>query len=107
MGACEAATLGTPVIMTAWGGQMDFLGPSWRGGLPYRLVAAPVWPITQPSYWSDQRWASADQAAAIERLRDFAKNPSPFQTEARALQTRVCNDFSEARIAQKWHEVLQ
>ncbi len=107
MGACEAATLGTPVVMTAWSGQMDFLGPAWRGGLPYRLEAAPVWPITRPSYWSDQRWAVADQAATIERLRDFAANPAPFQDEARALQTRVCNDFSEARIAQKWRAVLQ
>ena len=107
MGACEATTLGTPIIMTAWSGQMDFLGPAWRGGLPFRLEAAPVWPITQPSYWSDQRWAVADQALTVERLRDFAADPAPFQHEARALQTRVCNEFSEARIAQKWREVLQ
>ena len=107
MGACEATTLGTPVIMTAWSGQMDFLGPAWLGGLPYRLDAAPVWPVMQPSYWSDQRWAVTDQAVAVKRLRGFATNPAPFRDEARALQTRVCNEFSEARIAKKWAEVLQ
>ena len=106
MGASEAATLGTPVIMTAWSGHMDFLGPTWLGGLPYRLEAAPVWPIAPPSYWSDQRWAVAEPAAAVDRMRQFFADPVPFRREAHAMQTRIGNDFSEAAIARKWREVL-
>ena len=37
MSACEAACAGNPVLMTGWGGQLDFLGDDYFGSLPYTL----------------------------------------------------------------------
>lgn len=50
MGAFDAATRATPVLMPRWGGPLDYLGTDWPGAIDGHPVAAPVWPPHEPSY---------------------------------------------------------
>jgi len=99
LGAFEAATLGTPVVMTGWGGQCDFLGENWPGRIAYRLSAVPTWPSHRPSYWSSQRWASVDIASAITAMRDTYANVSAAVESAQDIQIKLLNRFAEPVVA--------
>ena len=73
MGAFAAASLGNPVVTTAYGGHLDYLGGS-PGLVDYRLV--PVEDTSgAASYSSDQRWAEADLDHAAQLLRSVITDP--------------------------------
>lgn len=99
--AFDAATRGTPVLMTAWGGQTEFLGEQWAGAIPYRLVAADVWPPEKPYFYSSQRWANADETAAATLMRQMVSNPAYFRAETVAQAERIVNRYDEGRVSQE------
>lgn len=101
LGAFDAATRGTPVLMTAWGGQTEFLGEQWAGAIPYCLGAADVWPPDKPSFYSSQRWANADEAAAAALMRRVVADPAPFRAEAAALAEQIANRYAEGRVSRE------
>ncbi|MHB8447234.1 MAG: glycosyltransferase [Rudaea sp.] len=101
LGAFEAATLGKPVVMTAWGGQCEFLGDTWPGAVPYRLEAVPLWPPYKPSYFSSQRWAAPDPDAAVAQLRASACDSEPALAAARAIRERVVRDYAEPVVVER------
>jgi glycosyltransferase involved in cell wall biosynthesis len=49
LGAFDAATLGQPVVMTGWGGQLDYLDPSDAHLVEYDLTAIPA-DLDLPAY---------------------------------------------------------
>jgi hypothetical protein len=90
LGAFDAAAHCNPVVMTGFGGQLDFLSPS-----PY-LVNFELVPVLDPqgfpSYSPDQRWAEPDIDHAAALLREVAHNPSQaaaaFEPLAAAIRVR-------------------
>ena len=104
LGAFEAATRGTPVVMTGWGGQRDFLGEDWPGAIAGRMVPAPVWPPYQPSYFPSQRWAEPDLDAAIARLHE-AMQPAA-KTAALRIREHIVERYGEPRVWQDWKAVF-
>lgn len=102
LGAFEAATLGKPVVMTGWGGHMDFFGENWPGAVPYRLAPVPLWPPDLPSYFPSQRWAIPDISAASRLLRDVADHPIPAQTAARSIRERIVERYAESVIVDEF-----
>jgi len=74
MGAFAAAAAGKPVVTTAYGGHLDFLGGS-PGLVDYRLV-----PVDDPtgyaSYSSEQNWAEPDVDHAAQLLRSVFTDPA-------------------------------
>ena len=107
MGACEAACAGNPVLMTGWGGQLDFLGDDYIGNLPYQLVAAPVWPPERPSIWPSQRWAEcslADAASAMQRV--FAQ-PDVFRRAAQHRAESIHMQLAEPSVVAAWANVFK
>ena len=101
LGAFEAATRGTPVLMTGWGGHTDFLGNDWPGAVPYRLVQTVLWPPYQPSYFPSQRWAEADVDAAARMMRDIVTTPAPARAAALRIREQVVQRYGEPRV---WHD---
>src|SRR5215472_8493669 len=91
LGAFDAATRGTPVVMTGWGGQLDYLGPSWSGAIPYGLGSVPIWPPERPSYFSSQRWAYPDTDAAVEILRAAYRDGTAARDNATAIAADIAN----------------
>lgn len=106
LGAFEAATLGKPVIMTAWGGQTDFLGENWPGAVPYRLSPAVIWPPYQPSYFPSQRWAEAHLPTAAAKMRAHLDDPKPARDAARVTRERIVRDFAEPVVIRQWLDAL-
>jgi glycosyltransferase involved in cell wall biosynthesis len=107
MSACDAACLCRPVLMTGWGGQLDFLGTDYVGNLPYALVPAPVWPPEQPSFWPSQRWAKCLTADVAQSMRNMVATPQEFKRAAQVLAERIHPQLSEPTVAAAWANIFQ
>lgn len=107
MGTCEAACAGNPVLMTGWGGQLDFLGDDYIGNLPFSLASVPVWPPERPSFWPSQRWAEcspADAASAMQRV--FAQ-PDVFRRAAAECAESMHMQLAEPSVVAAWANVFK
>jgi glycosyltransferase involved in cell wall biosynthesis len=102
LGLFEAAMLGKPAIATGWGGQLDYLGADAPGLVPYRLVAAPLWPTARPGFFPTQRWAEADLEAAAARLRAAHDAPAPFVAHAAQTRARLYAHYGEPTLTRAW-----
>lgn len=93
MGAFEAARLGKPVIMTGYGGQLDFLDPQQAHLVDYRMIRAEErgWGFT---YRPTDLWAepSVEHAAAL--MREVFEQREEARTRAARLAQRVAREFS-------------
>lgn len=68
LGAFEAGSVGNPVIITGWGGQLDYLSRDTAYLVEFQL--SPVNNALAPaSYSSNQRWANPDLDDAIDKIR--------------------------------------
>ncbi|MBC7710303.1 MAG: glycosyltransferase [Rhizobacter sp.] len=106
MGACEAACAGNPVLMTGWGGQLDFLGGDYPGNLPYTLEAAPVWPPERPSFWPSQRWAACSIDGAVQAMQGVVASPDEFRRLALERAESIHMQLSEPSVAAAWATVF-
>jgi glycosyltransferase involved in cell wall biosynthesis len=97
LGAFEAARLGKPVVMTGYGGQLDFLDATLSHLLDYRLVPVhePTWAGSyKPSdFWADP---SVDQAARA--LRAIFENPVAERHKARQQAMCIADSFSRPAV---------
>jgi glycosyltransferase involved in cell wall biosynthesis len=97
LGAFEAARLGRPVVMTGYGGQLDFLDPDLAWLVDYQMV-----PVCEPTWSANYRptdlWAepSVDQAAA--HLRAIYAEQEAAQARATQLSDRIRNSFAKNRV---------
>jgi glycosyltransferase involved in cell wall biosynthesis len=97
-GAFEAATLGKPVIITGWGGQLDFLGPDYPGLIAYAMAPVAGW-LPGASYRPTQQWAIADRRDAGRLMRRMASYYADQIPAATAVRERILNAFAEPVIA--------
>lgn len=91
LGAFDACAHGNPVIMTGFGGQLDFLDPSAAFLVPYTLIPAID---ANPSYTPDQLWAEPDVKRATGFLRHVFLNQSDSAARGRALRSMVHKKFA-------------
>jgi glycosyltransferase involved in cell wall biosynthesis len=95
LGAFEAAAYGNPVVVTGWGGQVDFLPREYPYCVDYRLVPAVE---DEPDDWfhpePSERWARPDfgHAGALMR-RVFQERAEAGRWGAR-LADHVTQNFS-------------
>ena len=106
MGACDAACAGNPVLMTGWGGQLDFLGGDYFGNLPYTLEAAPVWPPERPSFWPSQRWAACSIDGAVQAMQRVVASPDEFRNLALQRAESIHMQLAEPSVAAAWATVF-
>lgn len=106
MGACEAACAGNPVLMTGWGGQLDFLGSDYPGNLPYTLQAAPVWPPERPSFWPSQRWAACSIDGAVQAMQRVVASPDQFRAVALQRAESIHMQLAEPSVVAAWASVF-
>lgn len=99
LSAFDAASLGRPVVMTAGGGQADYLGSDHPGAVPARMESAPVFPPQQPSLWPSQRWAIPDLEGAAHLMRTATRRPDAWRIHASQRARQICNAFAEPVIA--------
>lgn len=105
MGAYDAATAGTPVIITGWGGQLDFLPAEHACLIDYELRRVKGHLGNHPS--QEQYWAHADLDHAIEWMRHLYKTPSEARSRGRALKSHIADRFDPADITARLVALLK
>jgi glycosyltransferase involved in cell wall biosynthesis len=105
MGAFEAATLGKPVLITGWGGQLDYLGADYPGLLRYKMGAVAGW-LPSASYQPTQRWAVADPADVSRQLRAARAGDSALASAATRVREVIANRFAEPVVARRFIEAI-
>ncbi len=98
MGAFDAATRGTPVIMTGWGGQTDYLGADWPGAVAFNMRTVPIWPPSAPSFWPPQRWANPAPDALVAAFRDAVTDAQKQRDAAQIIASDIANRFAEPAV---------
>lgn len=97
LGAFEAARLGKPVVITGYGGHLDFLDPALSHLLDYRLVPVhePTW---SASYKPSDCWAEPSVEQAARQLRTIFDDPLAARQRAGQQAVRISNDFSRGAV---------
>lgn len=105
LGAFDAACRGTPVLITGWGGQVEWLGTDYPGLIPYSFVPNdhPDREIFDPGV----PWAYADMSAAIDMMRDVVSSTnSPVQTAAKGLAPELRTRYSSKSVGRLIREAI-
>lgn len=106
LGAFHAAAEGNPVIITGWGGQLDFLGPHWPFLVDYELV-----PVMNAQGWRSyrptQKWASAKFEHATALMREVYANPETARRRCEPHSARIRHEYSEAAVGRRLIDVLE
>jgi len=92
LGAFDAATHGNPVVMTGFGGQLDYLGDTPLL-VDFELVPA-VDSVADSSYRPDQQWAAPDIEHGAALLRRVAADPAGAAATAGAAASRIRARFN-------------
>lgn len=104
LGAFDAVAYGNPVVMTGWGGQLEFLDRDATFLVDYDLEPIQHW---QPrSYSPDQHWAIPRIDHAVEQMRTVAADLGSARRRAAPLRARVLDDFGPSRVAATLLEVV-
>ncbi|HMK90110.1 MAG TPA: glycosyltransferase [Methylocystis sp.] len=88
----EAMTLGTPVVATAYSGNMDFCNEQTAFLVPHRTV--PIEKGQYPRVTCGQTWVEPDFAASVEILKTVRR-----EARARARIAEAAKTFSEAQYS--------
>jgi hypothetical protein len=100
MGAFDAATLGKPVLMTGWGGQLDYLGEDYPGLIRYRMTPVSGW-LPHASYQPNQRWATPDIGHASELMRAAVARDSGLLAAAARVRETLINRYAEPVVVRQ------
>lgn len=100
MGAFDAAALGKPVLITGYGGPVDYLGSGYPGLIDYRMVPVTGW-RPEASFQSPQLWAQPDLVAAERLMRRMVSRYAEFLETAAGVSERILNRFAEPSVARE------
>lgn len=105
LGAFDAACRGKPILITGWGGQVEWLGSEYPGLIPYTMV-----PIDHPDtelFDRKMTWAYADTDTAIDMMREVVGSPShPLRAAAAALAPRLNEMYSPSAVGKIIHDAI-
>ena len=105
LGAFDAAGHGNCVIITGFGGQLDYLDNENAYLVDYRLTPARD-DFARVSFTPDQNWAEADKQHAARLMKHVYSHQEEARAKAARLQRRILQDFGEQAVIPRFLEVL-
>lgn len=105
LGAFDAAAAGKPVLITGWGGQLDYLGADYPGLIDCRQAEVSGW-LPHASYQPGQSWAQADAQGAVALLRAAAAGEPRLADAAESVRERLTNRYAEPIVASQLRSAL-
>lgn len=97
LGAFDAAGYGKPVIITGYGGQVEFFPKGYDLFIDYSLI--PVKGMEWiPWYTEDQKWANPSIASAIEKMQQVYINRKKYGQLGEDLKLYVEENYGEKTI---------
>jgi hypothetical protein len=88
LGAFDAAAYANPVVITGYGGHLDYLEGGYAHLVRHQLVAVDD-PAGWPSYAPDQQWAEPSVSHGAELLRQVVADPGGAAQRAGRLARRI------------------
>jgi glycosyltransferase involved in cell wall biosynthesis len=105
LGAFDAAAYGNPVVITGFGGHLDYLG-----GSP-NLVDFELVPVDDPggfpTYAPQQRWAEPDVEHGAALLRQIATHPERAKALAASIAEDIRRQYRPAAIASAFRSAVE
>lgn len=98
LGAFDSAAYGNPVVMTRYGGQLDYLDPATSWLVDYEPVPVDM-PAGRPSYTEDQTWAEPVVAHGTALLREVFEAGPAARARAAPQAARILKDYAPAAVA--------
>ena len=105
LGAFDAAGFGNPVIMTGFGGQLDYLPKHLSFLVDYTLIPV-VDRVGRKSYSTDQNWAKPDLKHASLLMRQVFENREDARDRGLMLKKHIRGNFNIKVIADKLLQVV-
>ena len=105
MGAFDACLHGNPVIITGYGGQLEYLPSEAAYLVDYEMVPVDV-SMVRKSYSPDQRWAEAKIEHAGKLMRQAFENHEEAKQRGEALRKHVSARFHSETVARQFVEAL-
>lgn len=96
--AFDAAGLGKPVIITGFGGQLDYLPRDDAYLVDYDMIRVRAG-RSMSSYTSDQSWAEPRVSHGAELMRRVFEHPNEGRERGRRLRAHVRERFGERSVA--------
>jgi hypothetical protein len=97
LGAFDAAGIGNPIVITGWGGHLEYLPAGSAALVDYRLV-----PVRDrqggQSYVPGQHWAQAERGHAVELMREVFHDPVAARAKGAITLQHIRETFSEAAV---------
>ena len=106
IGAFEAAGRGKPVVMTGFGGQLDFLPEELAYLVKYTLAEVRD-ASTHSLFQSKQQWATASVRHGAELLRHVFEHQEDARKRAEKLRRHVHAQFGEVPVIKKLRDILE
>lgn len=103
LGPAEAMSLGKPVILTNWSGNIDYMTPHNSIGIDYELI--PVGKQYGP-YEPNQLWADPDLEQAASWMKQLAQNTELANRIGLLGQETIRNEFSPEAVGKLIHTRL-
>ena len=100
MGAFDAAALGKPVLITGWGGQLEYLGDDYPGLIRHRMTSVTGW-LPHASYQPTQLWAEADPEHASRLMRSAMARQSDLYEAAARVRETITNRYAEPIVVRQ------
>jgi glycosyltransferase involved in cell wall biosynthesis len=105
MGAFDAATLAKPVLISPYGGMVEYLPHDYPGFIAYTMVSVSGW-TEEASFGPSQRWAQPDAHDAARKLRAAVARHAEFLEPAAIAAERIANRYAEPVVARTLVEAL-
>jgi glycosyltransferase involved in cell wall biosynthesis len=100
LGAFDAAGCGKPVIITGFGGQLDYLPPDFAFLVNYAMT-----PVTdrvgRKSYTKDQHWAEPDVKHASSFMRQVFEKSDEAKAKGTMLRKHIRETFNRKTVIEK------
>jgi hypothetical protein len=100
LGAFDAAGYGKPVIITGWGGHLDYLPVDLAYLVNYDIISVRD-KIGKSSYSGNQNWAEPRIDHASELMKHVFEKRKTAEAKGRLLQNYVRKNFCESIVTQK------
>ena len=105
LGPAEAMQVGTPVVVTAYGGTEDFCSDATAFRVPFALA-----PVARDAYVHAEPgrvWAEPDLTAAAGSIRTAAENPALARARAAAAMAQIEEAHGFAAITRRYIAALE
>jgi glycosyltransferase involved in cell wall biosynthesis len=107
LGAFEAGAVGNPVVVTGWGGWLDFLPPGYPFCAEFDLVPTILDPPDR--WWSPvvgERWARVRLEHAASLMRTVFDHRDTARLWGQRLRDHIGSHFSSASVTQQLVDTL-